>query len=238
MLQESEPNPLTDTMPKKSESTVVLPSSGKAHMDWVNSLPLIKKYKWKEALQDFEKSIKNNPNDAKAWYGKGVALNGLQKYEEAIIASDQAFSIDPTNSAALRTKAKAHNSLGRREDALRECNQALSIDPSFASVWQIKGVNLGELNRFEEAVECSERATKIEPENYWAWNTRGYYLEKLGRGREAIDSYEKANMLCDKALSIDENDGDAWYLKSVSLGNLHREKESSKAMKMAKKFGY
>ena len=235
MLQESAPNPLTDTMPKNLDSTVVLPGSGKAQLDWVRSLPLIKKNKWKEALQDFEKSIKNNPNDAKAWYGKGFALNGLQKYEEAIIASDQAFSIDPINSAALHTKAKAHDALGRREAALRDCDQALSIDPSFAEAWHVKGSILWDLDRFEESLECSEQATKVEPENYMGWSDKGWALKKLGRGRESNNCFEKTIMLCDQALSIDENDDDTWSVKGNALSGLGREKESEKAMKMAKK---
>ena len=38
----------------------------------------------------YDKATKINPNDASAWYNKGIALDNLGRYEEAIECFDEA----------------------------------------------------------------------------------------------------------------------------------------------------
>ena len=45
--------------------------------------------------QAFGKSIETNQQDSLAWYGKGLALNKLNKDEEAIMAFDKSIETNP-----------------------------------------------------------------------------------------------------------------------------------------------
>ena len=53
-----------------------------------------------ELLQVFGKAIEINPQDADAWYNKGVALYNLGRYEEAIKAYDEAIKLNPQDTDA------------------------------------------------------------------------------------------------------------------------------------------
>ena len=51
--------------------------------------------KYDEAVEEFDKTLKIDPNYKEAWYSKGIALYFLGKYSEAIAAYDKAIEIDP-----------------------------------------------------------------------------------------------------------------------------------------------
>ncbi|CAD8161821.1 unnamed protein product [Paramecium pentaurelia] len=50
-------------------------------------------YKYKEAIECYDKAISINPKYDAAWSQKGYALHQLQKYNDAISCYDQALSI-------------------------------------------------------------------------------------------------------------------------------------------------
>ena len=50
-------------------------------------------FKVEEAIKAYDKAIEINPDDYKAWYNKGVALNKLGRHEEAINAVNKATEL-------------------------------------------------------------------------------------------------------------------------------------------------
>jgi tetratricopeptide (TPR) repeat protein len=51
-----------------------------------------------EAIKSYEKTIKINPKDSKAWNNEGLDLSKLGRYDDAIKAYDKAIEINPHNS--------------------------------------------------------------------------------------------------------------------------------------------
>ena len=52
--------------------------------DWYNQgNVLTNQSKYDEAIKAFDEAIRLNPNDANAWFGKGIALQGLGNTTEA-----------------------------------------------------------------------------------------------------------------------------------------------------------
>lgn len=56
---------------------------------------------------DYDKLIEVNPNDYKAWYGRGVMLKNLGRYEEAIASLDKALEIKPDYYKAWYSRGNA-----------------------------------------------------------------------------------------------------------------------------------
>ena len=54
-----------------------------------------------EAIDSFDKAIKNKPEYTIAWTYKGLALHKLKKYEEAIDCFDKAIKLEPEFTLAL-----------------------------------------------------------------------------------------------------------------------------------------
>ena len=65
------------------------------------------------ALLRYEQAIEQDPGSAKAWTGKGTALQQLERYEEALAAYDRALTIDPGDEIAKRWRETCARHLSR-----------------------------------------------------------------------------------------------------------------------------
>jgi tetratricopeptide (TPR) repeat protein len=119
---------------------------------WLNEgSVLINLKRYEEALAACEQAIRLDPNDARAYTGKGLALRNLKRHEEALVAYDQAIRLDPTNTDAYTGKGLALGNLKRHEEALAAFDQALRLDPNDARAYGNK-VNM--LKDWYEAVRA------------------------------------------------------------------------------------
>lgn len=135
--------------------------------------------KHQQALLTFEREIQANPNNYKAWNGKGVALGNLGRHQEALVAFEKALTINPSFVLAWNGKGTALGSLGRHQEALVAFEEALKIDPNFAPAWNGKGISLGNLGRHQEALVAFEEALKIDPNFTAAQKNRETALRRL-----------------------------------------------------------
>lgn len=211
----------------------------------------------KDVIYYYNKTIKVDPNLARAWFNKGVCLFELGKQREAETLFEKAIQIDPSTRNDLKYffKIKGDNlsEIGNLKDALSYFERALDVDLNDWSIWVMKGQVLLELNRQDEAIASYKKAAEINPKKA----TMGVWgvLMTLGRFEEAIpyldksieinpsyneawcakgfcltalNEMEEALLCLDKALEIEPKDGEAWYLKSMVLSFLHRDKEKIK----------
>jgi tetratricopeptide (TPR) repeat protein len=91
---------------------------------------LHKKGLYKQAIDCYERALKENPGDAYACYNKGLAHYELSNYSEAIRAYDEALRIDHKFFQALTNKGFALNKLFRYEEAIKCFDEAMKSHPS------------------------------------------------------------------------------------------------------------
>ncbi len=161
-----------------------------------------------EALND--RVLAMNPQDAVAWYNKGVELKDLGRSEEALACFDRALAINPQYAVAWNNKGNTLASLGRHAEALACCDRALALIPQDAKAWYNKGITLLSLGRHKEALACYDRALALNPQDAAAWSNKGVALGSLGRHEEALACY-------DRALAIKPQDAVAWFNKGAVL---------------------
>jgi len=70
-----------------------------------------------EAVNCYDKAIEINPNDAAAWYGKGLALKQIGHPEEALNCYEKAMDISPNISRAWYNKGLVLYQLKRYKEA-------------------------------------------------------------------------------------------------------------------------
>ena len=144
-----------------------------------------------KAIECFDKVIEINPQDAKAYSGKGISLHGLGRYEEAIDCFDKVMQMDPQYAKAYNNKGAILSELGRNEEAIASYDKALEIDPQNAMAYNNKGAILSELGRNEEAIESYDDVLVIDPNNSDALNGKAFALAKLGKNEEALPLIQK-----------------------------------------------
>ncbi len=88
---------------------------------------------YEEALAEYEKAIRLNPDYASAWYNKGLDLYHLERHEEAIKAYEETIKQDPEYAAAWNNKGVSLAKLVRYEEALKSYEEAIRIKPDYAN---------------------------------------------------------------------------------------------------------
>ncbi len=123
--------------------------------------------KFEAALPDLEKAINLNPNNEKAWYEKGVSLEGLGRWLEAIHSYDVASCIDRSN------KHTDHIDVLLFMDAQRR-----------------KGVCLHALHRIDDALLLFQKMIEYCPTAN-LWFDKAKAEEDVGRTKDALCSYQE-----------------------------------------------
>jgi len=88
-----------------------------------------------KALDLFDENLEKNPQDGRAWWGRGVALYGLERPEEARESWERALEIynetlgsNPEDAETWFDKAEILISLGRNEEAIEAYDQAIELN--------------------------------------------------------------------------------------------------------------
>lgn len=135
--------------------------------------------KYEEALNDFEKCLESNPDDADIWRNKGSALFMLGRYEEALEALNNSLEINPKDANAWSFKGSTLYRLGKPEEALKTLDKALQKNPNIFEAWFNKGSILLELGRYKQALSAVENSLRINAEDVNALNLKTSILDKL-----------------------------------------------------------
>ena len=138
-------------------------------------------YDWDfaEAERLFQKSIRLNPNYAKAheWYA--FMLSSCERHDEACREMRRAEQLDPDSPAVATMYSLVLYNARRYEDSLKKAYRALDLDPNYYLALQSLGWICPRLGRFDEAVDGCRRALEIIDE---------YGLNKLSLGLALIDA--------------------------------------------------
>lgn len=129
-----------------------------------------------EQIQNYEKSLNYNPNDADTLNNLGLAYNAVNNYEKAIECLKEAIRINPFYNSAIENLQ--------------------IINHNYANYYHEKGY---EAKSNEEKIKFYEKAISLNPDSEATCNN-------LGLAYAEIDNYEKAISLLKKSISLKPND--------------------------------
>jgi len=112
--------------------------------------------KYAEAILCFNKALKQNPENSKSWYNKGLVLKKIGNYDDALFCFDQALTINPNFLSALNSKANLLSLCGLYQKARESYEIILDKDPAHSDAMWNKGLLLKTLGFDNEAVLCFE----------------------------------------------------------------------------------
>jgi len=162
-----------------------------------------------EAIVQFDKALKINPNFKEALYNKATALNKLDRFAEALPIFDQVIKLDPHDYDAIYNKGGALLKLGKYDQCLPIFEDATIRNPEKAGAWYNKGAAWLMMNGLDDALYCYEQATRINPDYTEAWYLKGSTFHKLKKYSEALESYERALNLNPNHIEARHNMGNA-----------------------------
>ncbi len=145
----------------------------------------------RQAVDNFKKAIKINPNYFDAHFNLGALYDRIEKYEDAIASYNNALKIKPNDGKTYNNIGVVLQEMEQFDDAIDAFQKAFKIDPNNADAYFNMGNAQKEKDDIESALDSYQNALKINPHYDDA------YLEKW-------DLLEKSNSLDELEISIKE----------------------------------
>jgi TolB-like protein/Tfp pilus assembly protein PilF len=142
-------------------------------------------WQWKEAEQDFTKSLTLDSLNARThqWYGEHLLVTG--NAARAVTELSTASRLDPSSAIIAGSLGVALVHAGRTADALRQAQVAAAMDPSFATTHFMYGAVLLYSGKPNEALVLLGQALSLAPDSRIVWGLVGYANAAAGNAQQA-----------------------------------------------------
>ena len=154
---------------------------------------------YERAIQDYNKAIQLDPNNAEAYNNRGNAYaKGLKQYERAIQDYNKAIQLNPNDERAYNNRGISYRNLKQYERAIQDYDKAIQLNPNLYQAYNNRGNAYGNLGQYERAIQDYNKAIQLNPNYAEAYNSRGftYYIMK---------KYDLAFKDANKALQLNSN---------------------------------
>ncbi len=194
---------------KNIQDLINLYNSGKLTIVKKKVLELIKKYpnnfilhnifgavladqeNFDEAIINYRKSVKINPDYAEVHNNLGSAFYKLKKYDESIKSYQRAIQIKPHFAEAHNNLGIVFKELGKYDKSVDSYKRAIQIRPDYAEAYKNFGNVLVKINKIDEAISNYEKAIKINANITETLKKVGNFLKQCGKIGEARKCYNK-----------------------------------------------
>ena len=179
-----------------------------------------------EILENYDKVLQEQPQNAKVWLARGDFLVARQMYSQAIESYQKAVKIKPNFYQGWLALGKALAQRDRHSSALEALDRALAIRPKSYLAWQIKGMVYKNERNLTQAISSYDRGIAINSDYAPLWRDRGLALNQLGNYSEAIVSLSQANELVSQ-------DAITWSALATAWNNTGQDKKALLAIERA-----
>ena len=163
---------------------------------------------YEKAIEQYEKVLEKEPENADAWFNRGFARVEKGDYEKAIKDFDLYIEkIDPYDSYAYNNRGVAYLRYKQNERAVENFNKAIELNPNHARSYNNRGIVNHNLKQYERAIEDYNKAIELDPEDAYFYSNRGVAYRRIGDFNRALEDYNKAIELNPKEASAYNNRG-------------------------------
>jgi protein O-GlcNAc transferase len=145
-----------------------------------------------EAIENYKKTLRLNPNLAEAHYNIANELFTLGDISGAIACYKNAIDLNPDLVEAYYNMGAAFKEQGETDEAFTCYQEAIRRRPAYAEAYNRIGVLLEERGNFDGAIKAYEKAVRLNPEYADAYNNMGLVFRELNKFKEALLCYRKA----------------------------------------------
>ena len=146
-----------------------------------------------KSITHFNKAIKLDTKNVKAYYNRGNAYRYLQKYTEAIADYNKVIELDTNDATAYYNRGDAYADQEKYSQAIADFSKAIELEPKFAFIYYYKrGDAYDAQKEYPQAIADFSKAIELEPKFAAAYNNRGlaYYYQQ--NYPQAIANFSKA----------------------------------------------
>ncbi len=150
-----------------------------------------KKMNFKDAIEQYTKTLELDPDYDKAFIQRALAYTKLEDYEKAAADFDRAVVFNEKDAGLYYYSGMAYHLQGKNDIALVKLNKAIDMKNNFLEAYQVRSVVLVELERYQEALDDCQKCLKIKEDEKGFYNLAQVY-EKLEMYKEAEEAYRQS----------------------------------------------
>jgi tetratricopeptide (TPR) repeat protein/dienelactone hydrolase len=169
-----------------------------------------KKAEGDDAITACDRALERNPDDATAYFNRGLAYHEKREYDRAIANYNEAIRLDPKNSGAYNNRGSAYESKKDDDRSIADYSEAIRLDPKLAVAYRNRGEAYNRKKEYDRAIADLDQAITLDPKSARAYNQRGFARSGKGELAGAIADYEEAIRLDPKFAAALRNRGSAF----------------------------
>ncbi|MGW2513357.1 tetratricopeptide repeat protein [Streptomyces scopuliridis] len=164
------------------------------------------------ALAEYDRSLALNPDEPRAYYGRGLAhqLNGAT--DAALADLRRADELAPDTTWILEEYGETLRMAGRHQDAVDLLDRVLVLDPTDAFALASRGAAQHALGQHAAALADLGRALELDDEYLWALVRRARLLRDMGEPDRSFADLDRAVELAPDRAWIASERGEAYRL--------------------------
>jgi len=145
----------------------------------------------KDAIDEFKKVLKKEPNYALAYQGLGQAFLEARTYDKAEKNLKKAFELNPKLWKSHNLLGLVYDRQGKHGQAIYEYAAAIRLRPHRGVLYHNLGVSYSQAGDYERAVNAFQKALENRYVDKKVYNNLGLALSKVGRHEEAFGAFKK-----------------------------------------------
>jgi tetratricopeptide (TPR) repeat protein len=149
------------------------------------------KAKYREAIDDFNRSLDLEPNSALTFLYRGVCFQKLEEWDSAIDSYSRSIQLDPNPVTALMNRGSCYQKQKQFKMALADYDSVLEHNPENITAMMNRGFCFQQMKNYKKAIETYQQVIEIDKENASAYYNLGsiYWVQR--NWKEVIDAWEK-----------------------------------------------
>jgi tetratricopeptide (TPR) repeat protein len=164
----------------------------------------------KGAFENYDQSIKLDPNFANAYYGRGLAKSNLKDDKGAIADYNQAIKLNPDYSEVYNNRGSAKDDLKDYQGAIADYTESIRLkNPELHIPYHNRGVSKYNLKDYQGAITDFDKAIKLSSDDADAYYNRGLSYKNLNDNQNAINDFRQATKL------YQQQNNQKWYQNSL-----------------------
>ena len=171
------------------------PKSASGRAAFFRGFELGLKGRRKEAIAEFTKGIKSDPDCPSLYSERGAAYYALKEYDNALTDLNEAIRLAPKMASALNSRGATYTLLGKHDLAVADLNKAIQIEPGLAPAWNQRAIHYHMISQHEKGLSDVDVAIRLSPDDPVSHVTRGDCFFGLNRMDEAVAEYRVSRNL-------------------------------------------
>jgi tetratricopeptide (TPR) repeat protein len=144
------------------------------------------------AIKEFGRAIELNPEDATAYYNRGLTHARSRNYARAIEDLGRAIELNPRDAAAYYNRGLAYARSQDYARAIEDYDRAVELNPKSPAAYNNRGLAHARCQDYTRAIEDFRRAIEVKPKFSLSYYNAARVTMLMGEARGACEWLEKA----------------------------------------------